>query len=846
MAPSASSGSLAAPVAASSSSGSPANPSSAFAAPSGFPGRPGVASPSSRHNNNAKTSQREKKAAARKASSLSLSSSNQQEDYELMLTVLAPPSAQTTQPTRRHEISLTHLVNFSFPAREQPSTTPIRRKKSSLHHVPFNKEKFINANYRFILKPAPYKRHLQNPDLPLPWAHILQVIIPHPLHTHPHCPICLNPPTAPRVTRCGHVFCLPCLLRYLDVQKGTATASAAGEYGTCPVCLEYVYAKDVKSCAFLGYEVWKDGYEAACMVLMKRGLTSTIALPKSTWTSPDLTPPSVTSFHLPYSHLLLATQASHTLHLTTALTTLLSLRADLVQEERMYRTAATSQKAMYLDLAAQSAAETRFVDAACAVVRHQLEIAGQMDWEVGEDEEVNVVPGYAVGKGGKPARAGSKTRVGAGGGGGKKAGGGGGGAVRKASVDGIGEVGERGGRSLVASGDGDGHGVFEKHRGRAEVGGTSPERTPRASRSNKKQSAASQPAASTTSAEAFSGLGTPSVNARTGQPSAEFFYFYQAQDGQHMYLHPLEIKILKHEFGEYEMFPGMILAKVVNVQESTMTEDLRKKCRYMSHLPLSCDVNFCELDLSNIVSPETLAVFEKELKHRAQEHHRRHQSTPSNTTTTTSSSSIKKNKGKATHPSTSTSSSSSSSTSLDTSPISYHPSIDTTTSYHHQQRPESQEISSSWEDPSLFNVLFPAAVPSTTNPTTPTTPTIHLHGTDESAPLRPTRTIPHSTSSFASAALKGSTRPLTSTAPHHGSRFSTLQNDSESDTESREYRYVEEAWAVDLEESLIRERKLEEGEEGGVNAVVGGRKGKGGKKKKAVMLVSNGGRRGGV
>lgn len=92
---------------------------------------------------------------------------------------------------------------------------------------------------------------------------------------------------------------------------------------------------------------------------------------------------------------------------------------------------------------------------------------------------------------------------------------------------------------------------------------------------------------------------------------ASDFYFYQAVDGQHVYLHPLDIRILKHEFGEYEQFPRTLQVQATSVQESTLTEDLRKKCKYLAHLPLACDVTFLEINVKEIVSPQTMAVFQR-------------------------------------------------------------------------------------------------------------------------------------------------------------------------------------------------------------------------------------------
>ncbi|KAG0169433.1 hypothetical protein DFQ30_003649 [Apophysomyces sp. BC1015] len=99
------------------------------------------------------------------------------------------------------------------------------------------------------------------------------------------------------------------------------------------------------------------------------------------------------------------------------------------------------------------------------------------------------------------------------------------------------------------------------------------------------------------------------------------YYYFQAADGQNIYLQPLDIKILKHEFGDFELFPRHLQAIVTGVEEMAFTEDLRKKCKYLGHLPLTCDVVFVEIDLSGIVSKETLQLFDKELELRTSRRH---------------------------------------------------------------------------------------------------------------------------------------------------------------------------------------------------------------------------------
>jgi len=45
------------------------------------------------------------------------------------------------------------------------------------------------------------------------------------------CEICLDEPTEPVVTYCGHLYCWPCLFRWMHATTGTTT-----HHNQCPVC----------------------------------------------------------------------------------------------------------------------------------------------------------------------------------------------------------------------------------------------------------------------------------------------------------------------------------------------------------------------------------------------------------------------------------------------------------------------------------------------------------------------------------------------------------------------------------------------------------------------------------
>lgn len=93
------------------------------------------------------------------------------------------------------------------------------------------------------------------------------------------------------------------------------------------------------------------------------------------------------------------------------------------------------------------------------------------------------------------------------------------------------------------------------------------------------------------------------------------YYFYQAL--LHYYLSPLDIRILKVAFGSFAAFPSTILPRVENVSTGHIVDDeLRKRARYLAHLPYGCEVGFLECDWTNIVPPETLEKFRPDIERR--------------------------------------------------------------------------------------------------------------------------------------------------------------------------------------------------------------------------------------
>ncbi|KZP25367.1 hypothetical protein FIBSPDRAFT_1041511 [Athelia psychrophila] len=499
-------------------------------------------------------------------------------------------SSETTTPKRpgskmaQHGQSLNHLLNFTLPPRQSqvPQSLPRRSRKNAPSHQVWNKERFVNAQYRFVMNPnGDFTVHFADPDIFFQWQDILQVIIPRSsaLATaaasgaqsgqdegHTTCPICLSPPVAPRMTKCGHVFCFPCILHYLNTSDSL-------KWIRCPICFDSVNEKQLKCVKWYdGPDHSEDDIDEAQpeasssasaldafatapregstmrMRLMQRPQITTLALPRSpTWPS-DLIPPHQAPFHfLPdvynFAKFMLATPT----YLITDLTRDLD---ELAGERR-------ALAGMGDELGVS------FVDAADAKLRHQIAKAAALE--------------------SAPLRE----------------------AVEKALRDQA-EIEERVRR--------------QAQRKREEMQAHQPSDVPDeylALQSHALNDNAPQPpqlAAANSQAPNRNPRQRRNVN--PPPPSTQTYYYYQAVSGLPLFLHPLDIKILFSHFSSYASFPDTITIRVESFAEGTVNDDLRKRCKYLAHMPEGADVVFVEADLEGVVGAEGLRSFEAPLRMR--------------------------------------------------------------------------------------------------------------------------------------------------------------------------------------------------------------------------------------
>lgn len=75
------------------------------------------------------------------------------------------------------------------------------------------------------------------------------------------------------------------------------------------------------------------------------------------------------------------------------------------------------------------------------------------------------------------------------------------------------------------------------------------------------------------------------------------YYFFQSADGQNIYLHPLNVKMLQVCYGDLSRSPETINGRILQMDEYKMDKQLRQKFTCLSHLPIACQFTICEIDL---------------------------------------------------------------------------------------------------------------------------------------------------------------------------------------------------------------------------------------------------------
>ena len=144
--------------------------------------------------------------------------------------------------------NLNHLLNFHYyNAKDSEVVRAGQFSKHGYHQhrsfskkYNFNKEQYLQANCQFVVKSDAaydYRPFSISPDALVEWDQVVKILVSSSEESQ--CPICLYPPKAAKMTRCGHIFCFACMLHYLSLSDKS--------WRKCPICYESVHLQDLKS-----------------------------------------------------------------------------------------------------------------------------------------------------------------------------------------------------------------------------------------------------------------------------------------------------------------------------------------------------------------------------------------------------------------------------------------------------------------------------------------------------------------------------------------------------------------------------------------------------------------------
>ena len=468
--------------------------------------------------------------------------------------------------SRKGQTSITHLMNFVLPPRPEyhPPYRGGRRYASwglgSGYHA-MDKARYVHANYRFVVDPRrSYHAQAVNADVHLDWDSVLQVLVSAQTQAA-SCPICLEVPVAPRMARCGHIFCLPCLIRFMhsaDDEENLVPGKKA-RWQKCPICFDTIYISETRPVR------WYTGQEGDLPVeggdvvlrLMKREPGSTLALPRDG--AEDLGPED----DIPWYH---AAEVSDYARIMKGGEDYMMVQYD--GEVESLHVQEMENEVLFGD-------DSTWTQKAIASITN----AKERTKGIGNPPDMS----------GRPAaKKESREPI-----------------VFNPPPDAVAAMyaSQHAAKSGKSSGEpGPGDQALTSAQASTEEADHLPEAV-----------GALDLGASADCKVKRRAVGSASHSSSSSQDQS--FYFYQALP--QFYLSALDIRILKATFGDYSLFPATILPRVERISTGHVIDDeLRKRAKYLGHLPQGCEVNFLECDWKDVVAPGVLEQFGPEIERR--------------------------------------------------------------------------------------------------------------------------------------------------------------------------------------------------------------------------------------
>ncbi|XP_077535441.1 E3 ubiquitin-protein ligase RNF10 [Haemaphysalis longicornis] len=474
------------------------------------------------------------------------------------------------------KVNLNHLLKFTLAPRESDhhqshhwSAHHYRTGRS--HPVKHSKEQFLQANCQFVVREGTVCRW--DPDVPVAWELVHEVRVLQQQsggvgeageQGAQRCPVCLSAPRAAQTPPCGHVHCWSCLLHYL--------ALSDRPYRPCPICYRPFSAQQLRRVVPQVRRAYQPGDEITmCLMRRQKNQAGAHPVPADLWRLDMLEP-----FNVDLEERL-------TCHQRVLVACPRQLGAMLDREESELRAQLLEEgdapEACFVQAALQ-ALQQRRQDLEKEVgpldvnanSQGQLETAREADPEedvTTQDENTNSARNDGAAdilcdlpSDVRPVR--SRERCLSSGSSGAE-------------------------DSVVGAED------LEMPVGNAGHGGHS---------SNNNNGSGREGAAAA--------------------PGADSFYYFQAADGQAVFLHALNARMLVRDYGALELAPATITARIVEIEGASIDNELRRRLRYLRHLPLTCEIQVVELQLEPpVVTQATLEHFAPDVEKRRRQRSRR-------------------------------------------------------------------------------------------------------------------------------------------------------------------------------------------------------------------------------
>ncbi|KAF2106433.1 hypothetical protein BDV96DRAFT_507789 [Lophiotrema nucula] len=485
--------------------------------------------------------------------------------------------------SRKGQTSITHLMNFSLPPRPQNyghqnsygHGRNYRRQPTwglgSGYHAT-DKARYVHANYRFIVDPrGDYRAQSVDADIHLDWNNVLQILA-STQSQDASCPICLGTPVAPRMAKCGHIFCLPCLIRYMHSEDEAKAPEKRARSKKCPLCWDTIYISETRPVRwYMGQEGLppREGEDVVLRLVM-RAAGSTLALPR------DGAEALGKEEDIPWHY---AAEVMDYCRVMRGGEDYMNEQFDaeirlLEQQEKEDELMFGEDNVEWMRKAARAIQESKD------------KIKG-----VGNPPEMPDKPTSAEPRSKRPPIVFDDAQV-----------------PDMYSIQNAARSGQSLPPSHFAASEAMDDGII-----------SAPETSSVDNAQSRKLSMSSH-----TSRTSNGGISHTLAELRNRQhhehshtPSE--YYFYQAL--LHYYLSPLDIRILKAAFGSFSSFPSTILPRVERVSTGHVVDDeLRRRTKYLAHLPYGCEVNFLECDWTDTVAPEVLERFRPDIEKRRKKH----------------------------------------------------------------------------------------------------------------------------------------------------------------------------------------------------------------------------------